>query len=126
MQNCRQSSWMREWWKDYGLNSTAMDPTFYENWYQSRCDIFDYEECDHQPFSCVRTLVKHADDTLILKQHMVQHNEWLVMTKIKHQVILNKPMIFRRIYTKAWDLNYKYRYPGIQILDMPFGSTSGP
>ena len=41
------------------------------------------------------------------------------MTKIKHQIILNKSMIIRRIYTKAWDENYKYRFSGIKILDDP-------
>ena len=125
MQNYRQKSWLQDWWRDYGLNATAMDPTFYENWYQSRCDICDCEEFDHLPFSNVINLLQ-ADDTLILKQHMVQHNEWFFMTKIKHQIVLNKPMIVRRIYTKAWDANYKLCFPGIQILDIPpKSSTSG-
>ena len=39
----------------------------------------------------------------ILQQFMCCHDEWLVMTKIKHQFVLNKPMIVRRIFTKAWD-----------------------
>lgn len=25
------------------------------------------------------------------------------MTKIKHKIVLNKPMIVKRIYTKTWD-----------------------
>ena len=125
MQNCRQPTWLQDWWKDFGLNATTMDPTFYENWYQSRCDTCEEDECDHLPFPNARALLR-VDDTLMLKQHMMQHNYWLVMTKIKHQIILNKPMIVRRIYTKAWDENYKYIFPGIKILDNPPEiSTSG-
>ena len=39
---------------------------------------------------------------------------------------LNKPMIVRRIYTKAWnDTTYqRYRFPGIKILDDPTESGS--
>ena len=60
--------------------------------------------------------------------HMKMHHQWLVMTKIKHQIILNKLVIVRRIYTKAWD-DYLYptlRFPGIKILEESnVASTSG-
>ena len=66
----------------------------------------------------------------ILKSYMEMHHQWLVMTKIKHQIILNKPMIVRRIYTKAWDDEFygKIRYVDATILDPPTTttSTSGP
>ena len=64
----------------------------------------------------------------ILEMYMKTHHQWLVMTKIKHQIILNKPMIVRRIYTKAWnDTTFqKYRFPGIKILeDLAESSASG-
>ena len=56
------------------------------------------------------------------------HLQWLVLTKLKHQIILNKPIIVRRIYTKAWDdhIYPNLRFPGIKILEDPVeASTSG-
>lgn len=52
-----------------------------------------------------------------LKEYMSGHYEWLVLTKVKYQIVLGKPMIVRRIFTKAWDeLLYKRnRFPEITI-----------
>lgn len=48
------------------------------------------------------------DENKTLKECMTCHYEWLELTKVKHQIILGKPMIVRRIFTKAWDeLLYK-------------------
>lgn len=46
---------------------------------------------------------------------MARHYQWIVLIKIKHHVILGKPMVFCRIFTKAWDetLDKKYRFPDI-------------
>ena len=63
----------------------------------------------------------------ILNCYKKRQLQWLVLTKVKHQIILNKHMIVRRIYTKAWDddLYPRLRFPGITILDQTETSTSG-
>lgn len=43
------------------------------------------------------------DENYSLKEYMKEHLEWLVLTKVKHQIVLGKPMIVCRIFTKAWD-----------------------
>ena len=90
-----QCDWLQDWWNDYGVNRTAIDPMFYESYFQNECTWCienGIGECFHTPCQTVRDL-RHLQDTEILNQFMRQHNQWLVMTKIKHQVVLNKPMI---------------------------------
>ena len=81
-------------------------------------------ECIHEPFRDVRHMYNYPNHH-ILQQFMCRHDEWLVMTKVKHQFVLNKPMIVRRTFTKAWDgILYPIFYPGITALGGPstFGS----
>lgn len=57
------------------------------------------------------------DDNKTLREYMSRHYEWLVLTKIRNQIIQGKPMIVTRIFTKAWDelLYKKYRFPKITV-----------
>ena len=103
-----------------------MDLVAYVYFFQNKCNWcieFGRCECFHMPFQNVRELNQfgtiYMGDDPILEMYMKKHHQWLVMTKIKHQIILNKPMIVRRICTKAWnDTTFtRYRFPGIKILD---------
>ena len=38
-QRNRQGEWLQNWWNDYGLNKIAMDPLYFENGFQSYCNI---------------------------------------------------------------------------------------
>ena len=52
-----------------------------------------------------------------LEEYMREHMEWLVLTKVQYQIILGKPMIVHKIYTKAWDeMSYKRgRFPKLTV-----------
>lgn len=52
-----------------------------------------------------------------LEEYMREHLEWLVLTKVQYQIVLGKPMIVLRIYTKAWDehLYKRTRFPELTI-----------
>ena len=52
-----------------------------------------------------------------LQEYMREHLSWYVLTKVQHQIILGKPMIVRRIYTKACDdIMYKRgRFPDLTV-----------
>ena len=127
--------WLSNWWFHYGVSPFSMDPNYYEVYCRRSCDDCNakYGECFHYPCDTVGkiTELEYKMTHPILKSYMQMHYQWLVMTKIKHQIVLNKPMIVRRIYTKAWDDEfYPLRYPGIKILYDPAESastsTSGP
>ena len=80
-----------------------MDPLFFQREFQYECDICGFlTECWHSPCKTAGD-VNNYQDSQILGYFMKRQHEWLVMTKTKHQIILRKPMIVRRIYTKAWD-----------------------
>ena len=84
-----------------------MDPKYFESDFRSDCqDCFD---CFHQPCKPIADLQKYFDKR-ILGYFMRRHHHWLVLTKVNHQVILRKPMIVRRIYTKAWDTSGAYHH----------------
>ena len=54
-----------------------------------------------------------------LEEYMREHLEWLVLTKVQYQIVLGKPMIVRRIYTKAWDeMLYRREIPWIDSILM--------
>ena len=123
MQMNRQPNWLKNWWTYYGINKTTLDPVYYESYTQKLCNW-----CNERNIECFHPTHKNIEEFLmptmrgdddILHRYMTHHYEWLVMTKIKHQIVLNKPMVVRRIYTKAWDEHvYKrLRFPGISILE---------
>ena len=37
-QRQRQGEWLQQWWDDFGLNKTAMDPLFFQRDFQYECD----------------------------------------------------------------------------------------
>lgn len=89
------------------------------------CDIrFEHNIPDffHSPYDTIKDMFSLPDrypfwDNEVLKEHMNRHHQWLILTKIKHQIILNKAIIVRRIFTKAWDENVykKFGFPEITI-----------
>ena len=108
-----------------------MDLVYYESYFQSQCnDCLEstWGECFHSPCQTVRDLsqLEYKLVNPILNCYKKRKLQWLFLTKVKHQIILNKPMIVRRIYTKAWDddLYPRLRFPGITILDQAKTSTS--
>jgi len=123
-QRNQQCEWFREWWRDYGVNRTAIDPVYHES-YCRHCDLcFEQNigECFHPIYKAVKEMANGEwspfyDENYSLKEYMREHLEWLVLTKVKHQIVLGKPMIVRRIFTKAWDeLLYKRnRFPALTM-----------
>lgn len=119
MQRNQQCDWLQTWWTDYGVNKTAFDPVYRESYSRFKCDIcFEHNipDCFHSPYNNVKEMLQISDNET-LREYMTRHYEWLVLTKIKHQIVLNKPMIVRRIFTKAWDENLykKFRFPEITV-----------
>ena len=124
-QNNRQCEWFQNWWIDYGVNRIAMDPVYHEGYQRRHCQrCFDYNigDCYHRIYNTVREMTAKEWDPFhmtnySLQEYMVDHLEWCVLTKVQHQIILGKPMIVRRIYTKACDdLLYKReRFPDFTL-----------
>lgn len=102
-----------------------MDPLYHESHYRFHYDIcFEHNipDCFHIPYKTVKEMMvgewsPFHDESKTLKEYMTRHYEWLVLTKLKHQIILGKPMIFQRIFTKALDeLLYKKKiFPEIIV-----------
>jgi len=125
MQRNQRSDWMRDWWTDYGMNRIGIDHVYHESYVRMGCDIcFEHNilDCFHSPYEIVKDMFSLPDryslrDNEVLKEYMNRHHQWLILTKIKHQIILNKPMIVRRIFTKAWDENVykKFQFPEITV-----------
>jgi len=112
MQRNQQCEWFQKWWTNYGVNRTTIDPMYHEAYMKFGCNIcFEHNllACFHSPYNIVKDIMLLSDNE-ILREYMGRHYECLVLTKIKHQVILNKPMIVRRIFTKAWDENLYKRF----------------
>lgn len=119
----QQAKWLQYWWKDYGVNRIAIDPVCYERYFQMQCRTCSKKntiECFHIPCTIVKDLLQFPNHS-ILHQFMARHDEWFVLTKIKHQYVLNRHMNVRQIYTKAWDglLYQRPRFPGIAPLSDP-------
>ena len=98
MQRNRQSQWLQEW-SDFGVNKIAMDPVYHESYFQNHfnfCFKHNIVECFHTPCKTVKDLEDIPEHT-ILDEFMSRHHEWLIMTNIKHQYVLNKLMIVRPI-----------------------------
>jgi len=125
MQRNQKCDWIQKWWVDYSVNKTTMDPHYHEAYHKFHCDIcFKYNilDCFHIPYKTVKEMTvgewsPFHNENKTLKEYMSCHYEWLVLTKVKHQIILGKPMIIWRIFTKAWDelLYKKHRFPGITV-----------
>lgn len=101
MQRNQQCDWLQDWWINYGVNKTTIDHVYYESYSKMQVNLcFENNnfDCFHIPCKIVRD-IHHLSKYEILDQCMTRHYEWLVMTRIKHQIVLNKPMIVRRIYT---------------------------
>jgi len=124
-QRNQQCEWFQNWWTDYGVNRTAMDPIYHENYernYCYRCFEHNIGECFHSIYRTVKEMtVKEWDPfhntNYSLQEHMREHLSWYVLTKVQHQIILGKPMIVRHIYTKACDdIMYKRgRFPDLTV-----------
>lgn len=120
-QRNQQCKWFKEWWQDYRVNRTAIDPMYHTEYCRKHCnDHFEQNivESFHSIYKTVKEMTDKEWDPFhvvnySLQEYMREHLEWLVLTKIKHQIVLAKPMTVRRIYTKAWDgLLYKRnRFP---------------
>lgn len=120
-----QCEWFQNWWTDYGVSRTAMDPVYHERYerkYCHRCFEYNIGECFHRIYNTVKEMTVQEWDPFhmtnySLQEYMREHLEWYVLTKVQHQIILGKPMIVRRIYTKACDdLLYKRnRFPDLTV-----------
>jgi len=88
-----------------------MDPIYHESYCRKHCDLcFEQNigECFHPIYRTIKEMtvgkwLPFHDENYSLKEYMKEHLEWLVLTKVKHQIVLGKPMIVCRIFTKAWD-----------------------
>ena len=38
MQQNQQCDWLQDWWSDFSINNTAIDPVYYESYFQLHCD----------------------------------------------------------------------------------------
>jgi len=125
-QRNQQCQWFREWWSDYEVCRIVMDPVYHEAYqrkYYGWCREHGIRECFHTIYKTVKEMIDKEwspfhNLNYSLQEYMREHLEWLVLTKVKHQFILGKPMIVRRIYTKAKDeLLYKRdRFPDLKVL----------
>jgi len=86
-----------------------MEPVYHESYYRLHCDIcFEHNIPDyfHIPYKTVKEMIVDEwspfhDDNKTLREYMSCRYEWLVLIKVKHQIILVKSMIIRRIFTKS-------------------------
>ena len=81
-------------------------------------------ECMHPAYNTVKEMIEREWTTYrsspynkSLEEYMREHMEWLVLTKVQYQIVLGKPMIVRRIYTKASnEMLYKRdRFPDLKV-----------
>lgn len=124
-QRNQQCEWFQNWWTDYGVNRTSIYPIYHENYERKHCDICfenNIVECFHSIYKTVREITVREWDpfhnmNFSLQEYMREHLSWYVLTKVQRQIILGKPMIVQRIYTKACDdIFYKRRkFPNLTI-----------
>jgi len=106
-QRFRQCKWFKDWWTDYGMNRTAMDPIEHEKYCKNLCRPC-IEQCstdfNHPTYNTIKQMTegewsvyKSSLYNNSLEEHMREHMEWLVLTKVQYQIVLGKSMIFRKI-----------------------------
>lgn len=80
-----------------------MDPIYHESHFRMHFHIyFEYNIGDflHMPYKIVNEMMAGEwspfhDENKTLKEYMSRNYDWLVLSKVKHQIILGKPMIVR-------------------------------